>query len=118
VPASIAYIKSGRMRPLGVTTPQRAPALPDVPTIAEAGLPRFEVSGWYGVIGPRAIPRPLVERLNRDINATLQVPEVAKLLLSQGATPKTGTADDFARSMSADRKKWADVVRKANVKIN
>jgi len=117
VPASIAYIKSGRMRPLGVTTPQRAPALPDVPTIAEAGLPRFEVSGWYGVIGPRAIPRPLVERLNRDINATLQVPEVAKLLLSQGATPKTGTADDFARSMSADRKKWADVVRTAGIKV-
>jgi tripartite-type tricarboxylate transporter receptor subunit TctC len=105
------------MRPLGVTTPERAPALPDVPTIAEAGLPRFEVSGWYGVIGPRAIPRPLVERLNRDINATLQAPEVAKLLSAQGATPKTGTPDEFAKSMTSDRQKWADVVRTAGIKV-
>jgi tripartite-type tricarboxylate transporter receptor subunit TctC len=117
IPASIAHVKSGRMRALGVTTPQRAPALADVPTIAEAGLPRFAVSGWYGVIGPRAMPRPLVERLNRDINAALQAPEVAKLLSSQGATPTTGSADDFAKAMAADRQKWADVVRTAGIKV-
>jgi tripartite-type tricarboxylate transporter receptor subunit TctC len=117
VPASIGYLKSGRMRALGVTTSQRAPALPDVPTIAEAGLPGFEVSGWYGVIGPRGLPRPLVERLNRDINATLQLPEVVKLLSTQGATPLTKSPDEFARSMAADRQKWADVVRTAGIKV-
>ena len=105
------------MRPLGLTTPQRAEALTDVPTIAEAGLPRFEVSGWYGVIGPRAMPRPLIERLNRDINATLQAPEVAKLLSAQGATPKTGSPDDFAKAMASDRQKWADVVRTAGIRV-
>ena len=116
IPSSIAYIKSGRLRPLGVTTRQRAPALPDVPSISEA-LPRFEVSGWYGIIGPRAMPRPLVERLNRDINGTLQAPEVAKLLSAQGATPITSTPDEFAKAMAADRQKWADVVRTAGIKV-
>ena len=117
IPASIAYIKSGRMRALGVTTAQRASSLPDVPTIAEAGLPRFEVSGWYGVIGPRAMARPLVERLNRDINGALQAPEVTKLLLSQGATPATGSPEHFAKAMARDRQKWADVVRTAGIQV-
>jgi len=117
IPASITYIKSGRMRALGVTTAQRAPSLPDVPTIAEAGLARFEVSGWYGVIGPRGMPRPLVERLNRDINATLQAPDVAKLLSAQGATPATGSPEQFAKAMASDRQKWADVVRTAGIQV-
>jgi len=117
VPSSINYIKSGRMRALGVTTPKRASALPEVPTIKESGLPTFEVSGWYGVIGPRNIPPPLVERLNRDINTALQTPELAKLLTSQGADPITGSADAFAKSMAADRQKWADVVKTAGIKV-
>ncbi len=117
VPASINYIKSGRMRALGVTTPRRASALPDVPTIKEAGLPAFEVSGWYGVIGPRNMPRALVERLNRDINTALQTPELSKLLSSQGADPIPRTPDSFARSMVDDRQKWADVVKSAGIKV-
>jgi len=117
IPASITYIKSGRMRALGVTTPQRSSALPDVPTIREAALPTFEVSGWYGIIGPRNIPRPLVERLNRDINAALQTPELAKLLSTQGADPITRSPDEFAKSMATDRQKWADVVKTAGIKV-
>ena len=117
VPASLNYIKSGRMRALGVTTPQRASALPDVPTIKEAGLPAFEVSGWYGVIGPRNMPRALVERLNRDINTALQTPELAKLLSSQGADPIPRSSESFAKSMVDDRQKWADVVRTAGIKV-
>ena len=117
VPASLAHIKSGRLRPLGVTTPQRASALPELPTIREGGLATFEVSGWYGVIGPRNMPRALVERLNRDINAALKTPELSKQLASQGADPFTNTADDFAKAMAADRQKWADVVRTAGIKV-
>jgi tripartite-type tricarboxylate transporter receptor subunit TctC len=117
VPASIQHIKSGRMRALGVTTPQRASALPDVPTIKEAGLPAFEVSGWYGVIGPRNMPRPLVERINRDINSALQSPELAKLLSSQGADPIPRSPESFAQSMSDDRRKWADVVKTAGIQV-
>ncbi|MCC6532663.1 MAG: tripartite tricarboxylate transporter substrate binding protein [Burkholderiales bacterium] len=117
IPSSLAYIKSARLRPLGVTTPQRASAVPDVPTIKEAGLPTFEVSGWYGVIGPKNMPRPLVERINRDINAALKTPELAKLLSSQGADPLTATAEGYAKSMAADRQKWADVVQTAGIKV-
>ncbi|MBC7778900.1 MAG: tripartite tricarboxylate transporter substrate binding protein [Proteobacteria bacterium] len=117
VPAAIGYIKSGRMRALGVTTPERSSALPEVPTVREAGVPNFEVSGWYGIIGPRDMARPLVERLNRDINAALKTPELFKTLSAQGADPITTTPEAFARSMAADRQKWADVVKSAGVKV-
>ncbi len=117
VPASLPHIKSGRLRPLGVTTPQRASALPDVPTIREGGLPTFEVAGWYGVIGPRNMPRTLVERMNRDINTALKTPELSKQLASQGADPLTHTVDEFAKTMASDRQKWADVVKTAGIKV-
>jgi tripartite-type tricarboxylate transporter receptor subunit TctC len=117
VPTSITYIKSGRVRALGVTTPQRASAVPEVPTIQEAGLPGFEVNGWYGVIGPRGMARALVERLNRDINAALQGPDLAKLLSGRGADPVTRTPDEFAKAMASDRQKWADVVKTAGIKV-
>ena len=117
VPASLPHIRSGRIRALGVTTPQRASALPEVPTIRESGLPTFEVAGWYGIIGPRNMPRPLVERLNRDINAALKSPDLAKLLAGQGADPFTNTSDEFAKSMVADRQKWADVVKTAGIVV-
>lgn len=117
VPSSINYIRASRLRPLGVTTPQRASALPDVPTIKESGLPGFEVSGWYGVIGPRNMPRALVERLNADINTALKSPELAKLLSSQGADPIPRSQESFAKSMVDDRRKWADVVKTAGIKV-
>lgn len=117
IPASVSYIKSGRMRAIAVTTPTRSSALPEVPTIRESGLPTFEVSGWYGIIGPRNMARPLVERLNRDINAALQTPDLAKLLSTQGADPIPKSADEFAKSMATDRQKWADVVKTAGIKV-
>jgi tripartite-type tricarboxylate transporter receptor subunit TctC len=117
IPVSIGYIKSGRLRALAVTTAQRATALPDVPTIQEAGLPTFEVSGWYGVIGPKSMPRALVERLNREINASLATPELAKLLSTQGADPVTRSAEAFGQAMAADRQKWADVVKRAGIVV-
>lgn len=117
IPVSISYIKAGRLRALGVTTPQRASALPDIPTIREAGVAEFEVSGWYGMIGPRNMPRALTERLNREINASLQAPELAKMLSAQGADPLTRTPEAFAQAMANDRQKWADVVRTAGIKV-
>jgi tripartite-type tricarboxylate transporter receptor subunit TctC len=117
VPASITYIKAGRVRALGVTTPTRASAVPEVPTIQEAGLPAFEVNGWYGVIGPRGMARPMVERLNRDINTALQSPDLAKLLAGRGADPVTRTPDEFAKSMASDRQKWANVVKTAGIVV-
>jgi tripartite-type tricarboxylate transporter receptor subunit TctC len=116
IPASVGFIRSGRLVALGVTTVQRATALPDVPTIREAGVPGYEVAGWYGVIGPAGIPQALVARLNREINAILNVPETREQLSLQGADPRTGTPEEFAAAMANDLKKWQKVVAAAGIK--
>lgn len=115
IPSSVAHVRSRKLVPLGVTTAQRASALPDVPTIIEAGLPGYEVSGWYGVAGPSGIPQPIVARLNKEINAMLQVPDTRKLLSGQGADPRTGTPEEFGAAMASDLQKWAKVVAAAGI---
>jgi tripartite-type tricarboxylate transporter receptor subunit TctC len=114
--ASVGFIRSGKLIALGVTTAQRATALPNVPTIQEAGVPGYEVAGWYGVIGPGAMPQALVSRINREINAILTVPETREQLASQGADARTTSPDEFAATMAADVKKWAKVVAAAGIK--
>ncbi|MGZ5140311.1 MAG: Bug family tripartite tricarboxylate transporter substrate binding protein [Burkholderiales bacterium] len=116
IPAAVAFIRSGRLRALGVTTAQRATALPDVPTIQEAGVPGYEVSGWYGVIGPAGMPQAIVARINREINAILNVPEMREQLSMQGADPRTLTPEQFGTTMASDLKKWAKVVAAAGIK--
>ncbi|MBI3917127.1 MAG: tripartite tricarboxylate transporter substrate binding protein [Betaproteobacteria bacterium] len=116
IPSSVGYIRAGRLRALGVTTTQRASALPDVPTIQEAGVPGYEVAGWYGVIGPAGMPQAVVARLNREINAILKVPETRDQLSRQGADPRTGTPEEFAAAMANDTKKWQKVVAAAGIK--
>ena len=117
IPAAFPHIKSGKLIALGVTTAQRASAVPDVPSIQEAGVPGYEVSGWYGVIGPAGMPKPVVERINREINSILQVPEMRDLLAKQGADPRTGTPEEFTTAMSTDLQKWAKVVATAGIKV-
>jgi tripartite-type tricarboxylate transporter receptor subunit TctC len=114
--ASVAFIRSGRLVALGVTTAQRAAALPNVPTIQEAGVPGYEVAGWYGVIGPAGMPQALVARINREINTILTVPETREQLSMQGADARTGTPEEFAAAMANDTKKWAKVVAAAHIK--
>lgn len=116
IPASVAFIRSGRIIALGVTTAQRASALPDVPTIQEAGVPSYEVAGWYGVIGPAGMPSALVARINREINAILNVADTREQLSSQGADPRTMTPEQFASAMASDLKKWQKVVAAAGIK--
>ena len=116
IPASVGFIRSGRLVALGVTTAQRASALPNIPTIQEAGVPGYEVGGWYGVIGPGGMPQVVVARLNREINAILKVPEMSEQLSSQGADPRTATPEEFGAAMARDVKKWAKVVAAAGIK--
>ena len=117
IPSSVAHIRSGKLVALGVTTLQRAGALPDVPTINEAGVAGYEVSGWYGVIGPAGLPPSVVARLNKEINAILQAPETRKQLSNEGADPRTGTPEEFGAAMANDLQKWAKVVAAAGIKI-
>jgi tripartite-type tricarboxylate transporter receptor subunit TctC len=117
IPSSIAHVRSGKLIALGVTTRQRAGALPDLPTIDEAGVAGYEVSGWYGVIGPAGIPQPVVARLNKAINDYLQAPDSRKQLSNEGADPRTGTPEDFGVAMATDLQKWAKVVAAAGIKV-
>jgi tripartite-type tricarboxylate transporter receptor subunit TctC len=114
--ASVGYVRSGKLVALGVTTTQRATALPEVPTIQEAGVPGYEVAGWYGVIGPAGMPQPVVARLNREINAILTTPETRDQLLGQGAEPRPATPEEFAATMANDVKKWQKVVAASGIK--
>jgi tripartite-type tricarboxylate transporter receptor subunit TctC len=114
--ASVGHVRSGKLIALGVTTAQRATALPEVPTIQEAGVPGYEVAGWYGVIGPGGMPPALIARLNREINAILNVPDTRNQLSKEGAEPHTGTPDEFAATMAKDIRKWQKVVTAAGIK--
>ncbi|HEV8520579.1 MAG TPA: tripartite tricarboxylate transporter substrate binding protein [Burkholderiales bacterium] len=116
IPASVNFIKAGRMIALGVTTRGRASALPDVPTIAEAGVAGYEVSGWYGVLAPPNVPKALVTRLNGEINRILSDPETSKTLSQQGADPLPASPEHFAATIKSDLTKWAKVVAAAGIK--
>jgi tripartite-type tricarboxylate transporter receptor subunit TctC len=107
----IPYIKAGRLRALAVTTTQRSLALPDLPTVAEAGVPGFEAITWHGVVVPSATPAPLVARLNRDIVHILRMPDLRERLESLGAEVAAGTPRDFADYIAREIPKWTKVVK-------
>jgi tripartite-type tricarboxylate transporter receptor subunit TctC len=111
LPPSMPYLKAGRLRPLGVTGAKRSPLLPDVPTVSEAGLPGFEVTSWYGVFGPAAIPGSVVTRVNADVTAILEAPDLKQRLEQLGADPAPQSPADFARYVREEIAKWAKVVK-------
>jgi len=107
----LPYVKSGRLRALAVTTAQRSATVPELPTVAEAGVPGFESITWHGVVVPAATPAPLVERLNRDIVAVLQMPDVRERLAALGAEVVGGTPSAFADYIAKEIPKWTKVVK-------
>ncbi len=117
VPAHLPHIKSGKLRALGVASRTRAPMLPEVPTMIEAGLPGYEVSTNYTLFAPVATPREILERLNRDTNAVLQLPEVREKLIALGIMPVGGTIDAVQARVPAELAKWAGVIKAANIKF-
>lgn len=111
----LPYAKQGRLRLLAVTTAKRSAALPDLPTIAESGLPGFEVANWFGVIATGGTPRAIIGRLNAELLRIARVPDMAEKLAAQGADPATGTPEEFGRFIQDEIKKWAVVVRGAGI---
>jgi len=107
----IPYIKAGRLRALAVTTARRSAAVPELPTLSEAGVPGFEAITWHGVVVPGATPAPLVERLNRDIVEVLRLPDLRERLESLGAEVAAGTPRDFADYIAREIPKWTKVVK-------
>ena len=117
MPATWPHVKSGRLRALGVTTLARTAAAPEVPTIAEAGLPGFEATNWYSILGPAGMPRPIVDRLNRDVGRALSVPDAKDRLAGVGAEVATQSPDEFAAFIRSEIDKWAKVIRAAGIKV-
>ena len=112
------HAKSGRVRSLGVTGARRSDALPDVPTIAEAGVPGYEASTWNGIVAPRGVPRPLVMRLNSAINSALVSASLRERLAAIGAEPAPGTPQQFGELMRREYVKWGEVIRKSGAKVD
>jgi tripartite-type tricarboxylate transporter receptor subunit TctC len=118
VATSLQFIKSGRLRGLAVTTPQRIAAAPDLPTVAEAGVPGYEVVLWHGLVGPKGLPSAVIERINQAANDALKSKDVADLLATDGVAPAGGAPETFRALIKADIERWSKVVRQANIKID
>ena len=118
VSTTLQFIKSGRLRGLAVTTPRRIAALPDLPTVAEAGVPGYEVVLWHGLVAPRGVPPPIVDRLNREANEVLKAKEMEDLLATDGVAPAGGTPEQFRAVIKADIERWRRVVKQANIKVD
>jgi tripartite-type tricarboxylate transporter receptor subunit TctC len=116
VTSSLPHIKSGKILALAVTTAQRAPQLPNVPTIAESGYPGFEGAGWAGIVVPANTPRELVERISRDIRQVLNDPQVRDEMISKGGIPDPRTPNDYSDFIRAETQKWAKVAKEANIR--
>ena len=107
----IPYVKASRLRALAVTTAQRSPSVPELPTVSEAGLPGFEATTWHGVVVPAATPGVLVQQLNTDLNAVLNERDLRERLAGLGAEVTTGSARDFADYIAREIPKWSKVVK-------
>ena len=110
------HIKAGKVRALAISSPKRSPLVPDVPTVAESGLPGFQSVTWFGILGPANTPKAVVERMNAEVNKALQLPEIQTRFAQMGFEPAGGTAADFAQTIRRDSQKWSKVIKDAGVK--
>ncbi len=111
--SGLANVRAGRLRAIGVTSRERSPLLPDVPTIAEQGFPDYEVNGWYGWLAPAGTPVPIVARLHEEAAKAVRMKDVSEKLGSDGAIPIGSTPEGFTRFIAAETQKWAKVVKQS-----
>ena len=117
IASSIQHVKAGRLKALGVTSSKRVPLLPDSPTIAESGVPGYAASAWYGVVAPARVPRDIIQKLNREINALLKNAEFREGMLARGAVPIGGSSEEFAAFMRREVSKYAALVKESGIKL-
>jgi tripartite-type tricarboxylate transporter receptor subunit TctC len=118
LPGSLPQVRAGKLRALAVTGAARSPVLPDVPTMAEAGVPGYVVDVWFGVVAPKGLPANVLTRLSAEITAFARDKEVQRKLADQGATPLLSTPAEFADRIRSDAEKWARIVRDAGAKVD
>jgi tripartite-type tricarboxylate transporter receptor subunit TctC len=118
LPSALQQIKAGKLIAYAVTSPKRLPMLPDVPTVAEAGLPGYDSTGWFGVVAPADTPAPIVARMNAEIVAALNDEKVKESMRTLGVEPAPGTPKDFDNYIREETKKWAKVIKTAGIKLD
>jgi tripartite-type tricarboxylate transporter receptor subunit TctC len=118
IPTIAGFLKDGKLKAIAVSSAQRSPVLPDVPTMAESGLPGFEVSSWYGLLAPAKTPKHIVDRLQREVAAVLATPEIRERYLKGGFEPSGNKPEEFAQQIKADLARWGKVVKDQNLRID
>jgi tripartite-type tricarboxylate transporter receptor subunit TctC len=118
IAVGMPHVKAGKLRALGTGGPQRSAATPDIPAVAESGLTGFEAIGWWGVLAPAKTPRAVVNLLNKEIRAVLDVAEVKRTLVEQGMDPAGGTPEQFGALIKADMEKWGEIGIRLGVKLD
>ncbi len=113
---TLPHIRSGKLKALGIGGARRSPALPDVPTVAEAGVPGYEANNWWGIVAPAATPPAIVKRINTEVAAILATPETQKWFLSEGGEAVSRTPDEFRKWILSEMVKWGKVVKQAGIK--
>ena len=116
IPAVMGHVKAGRLLVLASTGSKRSQALPDVPTISEAGFPAFSASSWYGIVGPARIPTPVSDTLNKQINVVLHMPDVKERLAGEGAEAAPMTREEFVQLIRSDHQKWGKVISATGIR--
>jgi tripartite-type tricarboxylate transporter receptor subunit TctC len=116
IPTVLTHVKAGRIKMLAIGSAKRSPALPDVPTIAEAGVPGYEYTTWYGIFGPRGMAKPVVTLLNGAVAKALSSPDVYQRLMSQGAEPSPSSPEELTRYMHEESARWAKLIKAARIK--
>jgi tripartite-type tricarboxylate transporter receptor subunit TctC len=117
LPASIPQVKAKSLKALAVTSTQRAPELPDVPTVIESGVPGYEYVGWYGLLAPAGTPAAIIRRLNAEVNGILKEPAVGQVLAGDGAHPVGGTPEQFGEYVKSETLKWSNVMQHAQMEV-
>jgi tripartite-type tricarboxylate transporter receptor subunit TctC len=112
----VPQIKGGRLKALAVGSRERIPAIPDVPTLAEAGLPGYEATNWWGIVAPAGTPRAVVERLHKELSAVIVSADTRKRFEAEGADAMPMSSAEFGRFITSEISKWARVVKDANIK--
>ena len=115
--SAAAHIRSGKVRALAVTSAKRSPAFPEIPTMAEAGLPRFEVTSWYGLLVPAGTPDPIVKKIRDEVNTALTSPQLAAFWAQQGSSPGGEPTDQFTRFVKEEVRRWGKVVKDSGVTV-
>jgi tripartite-type tricarboxylate transporter receptor subunit TctC len=111
-------IASGKLRVLAVATATRAQAMPDLPTVAEAGVPGFKADVWFGVVAPAGTPGEIIVKLNQELVAVMHLPDVEEQLRRQGIEPMTSTPEEFAAFLRSDIRKWGELVRRTGAHVD